>query len=78
MGQVAGVRRGVWTRRKVWVGTSFVDLQGGAFPPVRLEEGVPSVVQEEAEGLDQVGRTHKACLLDIFGHSLTQMIHQTC
>lgn len=78
MGQVAGVRRGVWTRRKVWVGISFVDLPGGDFPPVNWEGEVPTAVQEEAEGWGQQGTTHKACLLDTFGHSLTQMIRQTC
>lgn len=78
MGQVAGGRRGVWTRRRVWVGINSVDLQEGAFPPVSLEGGVPTAVQEEVEGLGQLGRTHKACLLDISGHCLTQMIRQTC
>lgn len=77
MGQVAG-GRGVWTRRKVWVGISYVDLQGEAFPPVMWEGEVLTVVQEEAEGRGQPARTHKACLLDISGHSSTQMIRQTC
>lgn len=79
MGQVAGGRRGAWKRRKVWVGFSSVDLQGGAFPRVRLEGGVPTAaVREGAEGLGQPGRTHKDCLLDISAHCSTRMIPQTC
>lgn len=78
MGQVAGGRRGVWKRRKVWGGFGSVDLRGGAFPPVRLEGGVPTAVQGEAEASDLLGRTHKACLLDISGHCSTQMIRLTC
>lgn len=78
MGQVAGGKRGVWTRRKVWVGISSVDPQGGAFPPVKSGGEVPIAVQEEAEGVGQLGRTHKAFLLDISDHCLTQMIRQTC
>lgn len=69
---------GEWRRRRVWVGFSSVDLRGGGFLPARLEGGVPTAVKVEAEALDQLGRIHKACLLDISGRCSTQMIHQTC